>query len=339
MKDFIEATEQIAQRVLETEQKRKNIAAIIRQNESVFSQIAEYNLGKLTVAGVDGGIIKKSLHGIDLLLLRTVGVIFYFENGKLKKTEYFPQAIPSPIPEAYFDPFSDVEFEINANMKRQIAEVTTAQQVIEKFSPDILLMHGSIVPHYTSKAEGILLKTYDEMIEAYKKLFSLAGRTLVAGVIEDSRGKRFCDIVSNKVQINSEDQILLQRTRDTNLLTYLLKLKERTFSFPYAEKNHFILREFPEFSEKISTFYMRSAEFDRPIRIDFLGKEEEAEKISSMIFPLVKNSSYGIPSILVEADQRAKLTDKDFQIFFSDLVNKVGRLPVVFELRREDRPL
>jgi len=339
MKDFIEATEQIAQRVLETEQKRKNIAAIIRQNESVFSQVAEYDLGKLAVAGVDGGIIKKSLHGIDLLLLRTVGVIFYFENGKLKKTEYFPQAIPSPVPEAFFDPFSDVEFEINANMKRQIAEVTTAQQVIEKFSPDILLMHGSIVPHYTSKAEGILLKTYDQMIESYKKLFSLSGKTLVAGVVEDSRGKRFCDIVSNKVQLNSEDQILLQRTRDTNLLTYLLKLKERTFSFPYAEKNHFILREFPEFSEKISTFYMRSAEFDRPIRIDFLGKEEEAEKISSLIFPLVKNSSYAIPSILVEADQRAKLTDKDFQIFFSDLVNKVGRLPAIFELRREDRPL
>jgi hypothetical protein len=338
MKDFIAATEQIAQRVLETEQKRKNIAAIIRQ-KSTFSQVAEHDLGKLTVAGVDGGIIKKSLHGIDLLLLRTVGVIFYFENGKLKKTEYFPQAIPSPVPEAFFDPFSDVEFEINANMKRQIAEVTTAQQVVEKFSPDILLMHGSIVPHYTSKAEGILLKTYEQMIQAYEKLFSLAGRTLIAGVIEDSRGKRFCDVVSKKVQLSSEDQILLQRTRDTNLLTYLLKLKERTFSFPYAEKNHFILKEFPDFSEKISTFYMRTAEFDRPIRIDFLGGEEEVKKISSMIFPLVKNSSYGIPSILVEADQRAKLSDKDFQIFFSDLVNKVGRLPAIFELRREDRPI
>jgi hypothetical protein len=339
MKDFIAATEQIAQRVLETEQKRKNIAAIIRKNENIFSQSSEHDLGKLTVAGIDGGTIKKSLHGIDLLLLRTVGVTFYFENGKLKETKYFPEAIPSPVPEAFFDPFSDVEFEINANMKRQLAEVTIAQEVVEKFSPDILLMHGSIVPHYTSKAEGILLKTYEQMIEAYKKLFSLAGRTLIAGVVEDSRGKRFCDVISSKVQLNSEDQILLQRTRDTNLLTYLLKLKERTFSFPYAEKNHFILKEFPEFSEKISTFYMRTAEFDRPIRIDFLGGEEEAKKISSMIFPLVKNSSYGIPSILVEADQRAKLSDKDFQIFFSDLVNKVGRLPVVFELRREDRPI
>jgi len=339
MKGFIAATEQIAQRVLETEQKRKNIAAIIRQNENIFTQISEHDLGKLTVAGIDGGIIKKNLHGIDLLLLRTVGVIFYFENGKLKKTEYFPEPIPSPVPEAFFDPFSDVEFEINANMKRQIAEVTTAQQVVEKFSPDILLMHGSIVPHYTSKAEGILLKTYEQMSEAYKKLFSLSEKTLIAGVVEDSRGKRFCDVISDKIQLNSENQILLQATRDTNLLTYLLKFRERTFAFPYAEKNNFILREFPEFSERISTFYMRTAEYDRPIRIDFLGTEEEAQKISSLILPLVKNSSYGIPSILIEADQRAKLTDKDFQIFFSDLVNKVGRLPVVFELRREDRPL
>jgi hypothetical protein len=339
MKDFIEATNQIAQRVLETEQKRKSIASIIRKNENLYLQVAEHDMERLAVAGVDGGIIKKSLHGIDLLLLRAAGVIFYFENGKLKETKYFPQPIPSPVPEAFFDPFSDVEFEINANMKRQIAEITTAQQIIEKFSPDILVMHGSIVPHYTSKAEGILLKTYDEMMAAYKRLFSLSGETLIAGVVEDSRGKRFCDVISDKVKLDSEEQILLERTRDTNLLTYLLKFKERTFSFPYAEKNHFILKEFPEFSEKISTFYMRTAEFDRPIRIDFLGKEDEAEKISSMIFPMVKNSSYGIPSILVEADQRAKLTDKDFQIFFSDLMNKVGRLPVLFELRREDRPL
>jgi hypothetical protein len=339
MKDFIDATGRIAERVLETEQRRKNIAATIRSNPNLFSQLDCDNLGKLTVAGIDGGIIKKSLHGIDLLLLRTAGVVFYLDNGKLKQTQYFPQPIPSPVPEAFFDPFSDVEFEINANMKRQLAEVATAQQVIEKFSPDILLLHGSVVPHYTSKAEGILLKTYDEMIAAYKKLFSSSEKTLIAGVIEDSRGKRFCDIVSDRVQLSSEEQILLQRTRDTNLLTYALKFKERTFAFPYAEKNHFILKEFPEFSEKISTFYMRSAEYDRPIRVDFLGSDEEAQKISSIILSMVKNSSYGVPSVLIEADQRAKLTDKDFQIFFSDLINKIGRVPAVFDLRREDRPL
>jgi hypothetical protein len=338
MKDFIEATELIAKIVIETEKKRKDIAEIMRKNQSIFSQVLENNLENPTVAGIDGGIIKKSLHGIDLLLIRTAGVIFHFENGKLKKTEYYPQPIPSPIPEASFDPFSEMEFEINANMKRQIAEVTTAKEVVEKFSPDILLMHGSIVPHYTSKAD-FLLQTYEKMIEAYKKLFSLSEKTLIAGVVEDSRGKRFCDLVSEKLQLNSEQQILLQKTRDTNILTYAMKLRERTFAFPYAEKNHFILKEFPDFSEKISTFYMKPAEFDRPIRIDFLGKDQEAERISSFVFSLVKNSTYGLPSILVEADQRAKLSEKDFDIFFSDLVNKVGRFPAVFELRREERPL
>lgn len=316
MKDFIEATEEIARRVIETESKRKNIAEQIRKNQNIFSQVSENNLERIAVAGIDGGIIKKNLHGIDLLLLRTAGVIFYFENGKLKETKYFPQPIPTPVPEVSFDPFSDIEFQLLANMKRQTAEVNTAVQVVENFSPDILLLHGSIVPHYTSKAEGILLNTYEEMIEAYNKLFSLSAKTLIAGVVEDSRGKRFCDVISEKVQLNSEQQLLLQRTRDTNILMYVLKTKERTFSFPYAEKNHFILKEFPEFSEKISTFYARTAEFDRPVRIDFLGKEDEAEKISSIILSLVKSSSYGIPSILVEADQRARLSDKDFDIFF-----------------------
>lgn len=336
MKEFIEATEQIARKVIETEQKRKEIAEIIRTNNH-FKLAAESSLEKIAIAGIDGGIIKKNLHGMDLLLLRTAGVIFYFQNGKLTETKYFPQAIPTPIPQASFDPFSDIEFQLHANMRRQIVEVNTAIEVIEKFSPDILLMHGSIVPHYTSKAEGILLQTYEEMIAAYKKLFSQ--KTLIAGIVEDSRGKRFCDIISEKVSLSSEQQILLQKTRDTNILAYLLKLKERTFAFPYAEKNHFILKEFPEFAERISTFYIRTAEYDRPIRVDFLGSENEAERISSIILPLVNSSSYGIPSVLIEADQRAKLSDKDFDIFFSDLVNKIGRLPAIFELRRENRPI
>lgn len=336
MKDFIEATEEIAKKVIETEQKRKEIAEIIRK-ENHFKQVAENDLEKIAVAGIDGGIIKKNMHGMDLLLLRTAGVVFFFENGKLKEAKYFPQPIPEPVPQASFDPFSDIEFQLHANMKRQIAEVNTAIEVAEKFSPDILLVHGSIVPHYTSKAEGLLLQTYEEMIAAYKKLFSQ--KVLLAGVVEDSRGKRFCDVISEKVKLNSEQQILLQKTRDTNILTYLLKLGERTFAFPYAEKNHFILKEFPEFAERISTFYMRTAEYDRPIRIDFLGSEDEAEKISSIVLPLVKNSEYGIPSVLVEADQRAKLSDKDFDIFFSDLINKVGRLPAMFELRRNERPI
>lgn len=337
MKDFIEATEQIARQVIAAEQKRKIIAEIIR-NQNLFSQISESELEKITIAGIDGGIIKKSLHGIDLLLLRTAGVIFHFENGKLKGTKYYPQSIPSPVPEVSFDPFSDIEFQLHANMKRQLAEANTARQVIEKFSPDILLMHGSIVPHYTS-TEGVLRKTYEDMIEAYKKLFALSEKTLIAGVIEDSRGKRFCDLVADKISLDSEQQILLRKTNDTNILTYAMKLKERTFSFSYAEKNNFIIKEFPDFSEKLSTFYLRTAEYDRPIRVDFLGKEEEAKRISSLIFPLVKNSAYGLPSILVEADQRARLTQKDFDIFFSDLVNKVGGFPAVFELRREGRPI
>ena len=150
---------------------------------------------------------------------------------------------------------------------------------------------------------------------------------------------RFCDVISQQVSLNSEQQILLQTARDTNILSYSLKSKERTFCFPYAEKNYFILKEFPDFSEIISTFYVRTAEFDRPVRIDFIGGENEAEKIASLLLPLVKSSKYGIPSVLVEADLRAKLSDNDFDIFFSDLKNKVGIISSIFELRREDRPI
>ncbi len=367
MKELIELTDGFAKKIVEIENQRKKIGQFLREvNASVnfdtdseifekklIHSIGKINLENLKVAGVDGGIVKQNLHGIDLILLRAVGVLFDYKNNKLASVQYYPDAIPSPIPIVTFDSFSDIEFEVNSNIERLKAEINTARETIEKFTPDILFLNGSVIPTYTERPakDSTLFPAYQEMIDAYKKLFTTVrnGSTILAGVVEDSRGSRFCDIVNKKIleSVKGErvDDVkqLLNKTNDTNLLTYALQLNERTFVFKYSSHpdTHTVLREFgPETAHQIFTFYLRTAEWDRPVRVDFLGDKgiETVEKISQVLVATSGHGGYGMPSVIIEADQRARLSENDLQMFYSDILSKTGNLPGTFALRRNQRP-
>jgi hypothetical protein len=364
MKELIELTEQFAKRILDIENQRKKIGEFLRDLNSkveiqlgtdtfenkIFIPVLNNNLENKRIAGVDGGLVKHSLHGMDIMLLRAIGVIFNFKNNKLENVDYYPDALPSPIPYVLLDPFSDIEFEINSNMTRQTTETTVARETIEKFSPDVLLLNGSVVPHYTERPaeHSLLFSTYTKMIDSYKQLIKNAkekGRIL-AGVIEDSRGTRFSEVVNQKLvkDVSAEAKLLLNRTKDSNLLSYALQLNERTLVFKYSSnpENHPILKEFgTQIANQIFTLYLKTAEFDRPIRIDFFTEKnpvEIANKISSILLSLTGHSGYGMPSVLIEADQRAKLSEKDLETFYLDLINKAGNIPGLFNLRRNQRP-
>ncbi len=367
MKEFFELTEEFAKKIIEIENLRKKVGNFLRElskaslsldreilEEKIIIPIERGDLENLKIAGVDGGIVKHSLHGIDLMLLRAVGVIFYFKNNKLEKVDYWPEALPAPIPKVIFDPFTDVELEVNSNFERQLVEVKNAIELVEKFKPDILFLDGSIIPHYTERPaeHSLLFPTYRKLIEAYTELFYKVREsgTALAGIIEDSRGTRFCEIVNQRIlarvkdEIATEIKLLLNRTRDTNLLTYALKLGERTFVFRYSSfpEQHPILKEFGgKIANSIFSFYLKTAEFDRPLRVDFFAEKEFiklANFISSILLALAGHSSYGMPSVLIEADQRAKLSEKDLELFYHDLLAKAGNLAALFLQRREQRP-
>ena len=317
----------------------------------ITHQVEPAELNGLKIAGIDGGLVKKSFHGIDLMLLRAVGVIYDYTDGNLK-VEYYPEAMPSPIPRAVNDPLDDLGFELNSNIERQIAEITTATEVLEKYEPDILLLNGSVIPHYTFVPEkgSFVYVNYENMIAAYNKLFETVKdkKTILAGVIEDSRGTRFCEILSKAMNTNfdpnlpAEFKIVLNSTRDTNLLSYVLNHGNRTLVFPYSSETekHPMLRNF-EVAKQIMTFYVRTAEFDRPLRVDFLadkGNVDVANRIASILLAMASNSSYGTPSVIVEADQRAKLSEEDLEIFYHDILNKAGNIESLLQQRRNQRP-
>ena len=178
-------------------------------------------------------------------------------------------------------------------------------------------------------------------------MFELVKRkkTILAGMIEDSRGSRFCEILCEKIlpqfdsSLTAEMKPVLLKTKDSDLLNYALEKGERTFVFPYSSniKKHPILREFNDVN--VLVFYFKPSEFDKPVRMEFLGDkgmDAVADKLCSFILALTTHSSYAMPAILVEADQRAKLSEKDIEMFYHELMNRVGF--VLFPMRRERRP-
>ena len=138
-------------------------------------------------------------------------------------------------------------------------------------------------------------------------------------------------------------KLILSKTKDSNLLTYTLNQGERSLVFPYSSNSqqHPILREFEDEKNQVFVFYLKTAEFDRPIRIDFLadkGIVDIANRISAVLLALAGHSSYGMPSILIEADQRAKLSEQDLEMFYYDILNRAGNIASLFEQRRNQRP-
>lgn len=363
MRQFFELTDRFVRQIEEMEKQRMKISEVLRRlNEEkiefgndvadgrIINSSEKSSLENLKVGGIDGGMVKQSFHGIDILLLKAIGVVFNFSKGKLQEVQYHPDSLLSPVPNVISDPFSDLDFELDSSMQRQMLEVETATETIVKFKPDLLLMDGSIVPHYVQRPEksSLLFQIYQKMIESYKKLFltAIENKTILAGVIEDSRGVRMCEILNEKllsIPEIREARILLEKTKDTNLLTYTLNYGERTFAFTYSPKpeEHPILREFSDVAKKVYSFYLKTAEFDRPVRIDFLASSsavEIANKISSILLAICNSSTYGFPSVLIEADLRARLSEAEVEEFGLDLKSRLGNLAGMFDLRRKGRP-
>ncbi|MEM5877897.1 MAG: DNA double-strand break repair nuclease NurA [Candidatus Aenigmatarchaeota archaeon] len=302
------------------------------------------------VVGIDGGIVKASLHGIDMMLVRAVGVNFIYSDGNLVKTNYHPSSVPEPSSDVIINALSEIELEYCYNFVRQIKEIETAIESVKKFNPDIVLLDGSVIPHYITKPEKDFVKEYyKRLVDLYKELFEISNNTVLAGVIEDSRGNKFCDILIRRVSGFLQDSInkkwlsILEKTRDTNLLHYILERGERTCVFNYSTNpaNHPIIKEFSKNSDKFMSFYLKTVDFDRPVRVDFIANDDPtkiADDVSSFLISTSGHSGYGVPAVLIEADKIAKLSHDDLENFYYDIINRLGNFSSLFKLRRNNRP-
>ena len=362
MQELLNKIDEIVEKIRHAENSRTSISEILRKmndkipvgpneeikDERLIIPFQDSNANNFSVIGVDGGIVKGSLHGLELLLLRAIAVNFNYSSASLKDVDYYPSSNPIPTPKTSFDSFSEFELSSWYNFERQLMEITIAIESLSKLKTEFLFLDGSVIPQYVIKPTNPILKEkYNLLIEKYKELFDATnGKLILAGVVEDSRSVKFCDILLRRIltdEISRELRIVLEKTNDSNLAYHLLKKNERTFVFNYSQNPaaHPLLKEFEEVKNNFYSFYVKTADFDRPLRVDFVAARDQdviANKISEVLIKTSGHAGYGLPSVLIEADQRAKLSQSDLDLFYLDLLNRIGNVSSLFRMRRDMRP-
>jgi hypothetical protein len=320
----------------EKEVSSSEISSLAAEKTSLFVRVDEHPYSG-RILGVDGGLLKEQYHGIDLILLRAVAVLFEYTNGKLARHEYFPSENPAPEPTTLVDSLSEIEVLQAANILRPKKEFEIALAAVRKFRPEILVMHGSIVPHPANRAnpKGPLGDSYRQMILAYKTLyeFCLQEGILLCGVVEDSRDNQFYQSIRTGPETNC---------RDTAILFDSLEKGERTFAMRHGGASQ-IGGPLGILAKNVFSFYLKPAEFDRPLKVDFLSKEglvpETVRKVSEAIHNTSRfNRNYGLPTVTIEADARAKLREEDLEQISEQIADRAGETPLSLALRRKNRP-
>jgi hypothetical protein len=303
------------------------------------------------VAGVDSGFVSKKLSFIDLVLVKTAGVLFEYTDGLLSKSTYFPAPFSFPQPILLRSGLEKDEEAQSVSLIRLEQEVSCAIQMIKKFKPNFLFIDGSIVPQYQDKprSESGVNEDYVSIVHLFQKLYSVAeeNSTQVISCVEDSRGTRFRQILQEEILSQNKlkvDSSLLSGAFDASILDYYLRPSERTFVFPYTNntENHAILKDYAkEWAKSIFVFYLKASEFDKPLRVEFVCKDSKslkscAEKISSIVFALSSlHKEYSFPSVLIEADLRAGLSEQEISVVYDRLVDRLG---TKIRMRRGNRP-
>jgi hypothetical protein len=331
--------EGIASNIFKIEEKRKGIATRIAKTG--FKKVKEVPLeGK--IAGVDGGVVSRNLHGMDLLIVRAVSAIFDFKRDKLDGVTYNPSAFPDPEVHYYVKNLESQDFGVWKSLKRLRCELTTALKTHNKFKPDYVILDGSVAPQQADKpnSKSEVFGEYLDVVKLFEEVYS---KDNIFGVVEDSKGAGFIKRVINHEKLTPEEKKILEHSVDTNFLDYVLDIGERTFIFNYSEKakDHPVLMDLPS-ADKIRCFYLKITKFDRPLRVEFVSQgadEKKADELASLVFKLSSHhQEYAYPAVLTEADLQAHLTHKEMDDLYYSLCCHIGEVSSLQQKRRDIRP-
>ena len=96
-----------------------------------------------------------------------------------------------------------------------------------------------------------------------------------------------------------------------------------------------------KWAEKVHAFYLKPAEFDRPLRVEFLSNgniAKQASRIASIVYTQSSmHREYAYPTVLIEADMRARLKPDEISIVYNKILDKLSK-GFKIKLRRDNRP-
>lgn len=325
--------------------------------DGLVSRVEPAALMDATIAGVDGGVLASSLHGLDLVMTRAVAAIFTYQAGELAEADYFPSEMPEPRLVSISEPLDAHELELVVSMERQLEELRLAASAIEVCDAELLLLDGSVVPQYLERSfRGKMSSQLQHtLLEAYLRLYEAcaASGILLAGVVKDSRGARFMEVLKRVLLALKErdpahaspltvDGEELLNSRDTVFLDHVLETGERSFVFKYADAASAV-RGLEGWIERTYAFYLKAVPYDFPLRVEFVdggdGVLETAEEVASLVYALSSyHDAYGLPSVLIEADARARLHEEDLEMVRDSIADRLGA-SASWYMRRQRGPL
>ncbi|MFX1564560.1 MAG: DNA double-strand break repair nuclease NurA [Promethearchaeota archaeon] len=377
-----EAIQRIADQIQIIEEKRNSFASILREerlhlnlhenipiakkylfDDRLAHVIKPIDLTGLRVGGVDGGLLKKTLRGIELVITRACATIFEFTPSNRVSVIYFPEKSTLPTVKAELNPISWREADVNASLERLRAELELAIRVQDHHPVELLLLDGSLRPHISDRPsnQSVFSAKYERIAALFDELYEKTRETgtLLAGVVKDSRSQRFIKILGEilphlikqhdglKSLLRMDYRSILRTSYDTDLFFRILEVGERSPIIRLNELNlddsSLVDAEHAPNNRNLVCIYLRTAQFDYPLRIEiFTGSFDPArivEKVSAMLFPMSSNNEgFALPTVLIDADSQARLIEHDLDFLFTQLANRIGYPQSILKLRRERMP-
>jgi hypothetical protein len=319
------------------------------------------SLSGLRVCGIDGGLLKKTLRGIELVITRAVATVFEYTPSNRVSVIYFPEKTTPPMVKAELTPVSWREAELSASLERLKAELELAIRVQDHHPSELLLLDGSLRPHISDRpaSQSVFSSKYQKITKLFEQLYEKSKETgtLLAGVVKDSRSQRFIRVlgeilphlISRYPELESllklDYRSVLNISYDTDFFYRVLEVGERSPILRIDGMNNKSMEasKQPPKETNLVCFYLRTVEYDYPLRIEvYTGNSNPArtvEKISAMLLPMASdNEQFALPTVLIDADSQSRLIERDLDFLFTQLSNRIGYPHSLLKLRRERMP-
>ena len=373
--------QKIAEQVQALEERRNGFAAVLRAvrleidlrtelplaqrhvlEDHLAVRVKPTDLTGLRVCGVDGGLLRKSLRGIELVVTRAHATIFEYPPSGRVSAEYFPHVSTPPLVKAELDPISWREAEVNASLERLKAELQVAINVQDHHTSELLLLDGSLSSQIGDRpsTESPFGTKYQEVQSLYNDLYKKSEETgtLLAGIVKDSRSNHFVKLLGELLPhlirrypklaplLKIDYRNVLRSSYDTDFFFRILEVGERSSAFHLQDAQFDKTEADNEPTRRLHSivcFYFRTVKYDHPFRVEvFTGSHNPlsiVNKVSAILMPISSsNEEFGLPAVLIDADSQARLIERDLEFLYRQLAERIGLPASMLKLRRDRMP-
>jgi hypothetical protein len=336
--------------------------------------ITTANIRGLNVVSVDGSSVTKKFMNVDFYFLKAIAVKYYFQKNHAAKIVYYPDlsGFNNYFVQGNFINRDENAVETKNSLDMNFMEINLLNNMIRKFSEiDMIIIDGSIVImpiNLLFSKDPEISRKYDKLLKEYHKLYTNCKENgiLLIGSIKDTRTSALSHLLSDTIQLLKPNTTrlsdfikvnyrkVLEFFSDIDLFNRVLNKSERTCIFNCKReidkiRDTGIKKEIPYyFPLSFYAFYLKTARYDTPCRIEFFMEEkhsfkkasEKADLITSILLPISSlNEHYGLPIPQIEAHRRAVFKPKEVDLLLNSLIRTLNIQGItLLEKRRDRRP-